>query len=440
MGMPSPSSSKSWLEQNRSINAVAKEEFEEETNEAGRRLREKLQTDEGKAFNKDEVLDIAGSFDGSWHHRGFTSSHGVGVIMSVDTGEVLDAVSLSKDCQTCIKNKDKDDEWKRCHVESGLCEKNFDGPSSSMETAAAKILWSRSLEKHNMRYTVLLSDGDNKTLASINDNLKPYGDTKVEKLDCVNHVHKRMGKGLRELLKSNAKITGGRGGLTKPKIKQLTDYYKIAIMSNTTKSKDEKVIKQHIKSMKKSILASLYHSVYNKNPKTMHKYCPVEWCQYKKDINNKTLLYDHAAVENKRLPNKFLKHMLPLYERLSTDALLKGCVPGLTQNQNESFNATIWKRCPKERLFGASAVQRALTFAIVTWNSGKGYDRLLQKMGLSANWTTMQRMLEKDSVRVSDAGKREKKSEKARKRRSEKLQEEHQKRQKAEVEYQPGGF
>ena len=199
-------------------------------------------------------------------------------------------------------------------------------------------------------------------------------------------------------------------------------------------------INKHIKSMKKSILASLYHSVYNKKPKTMHQYCPVEWCQYQKDKKNKTSLYDHAAVEKKSLPNKFLKHMLPLYKRLSTDALLKGCVPGLTQNQNESFNATIWKRCPKERLFGASAVERALTFAIVTWNSGKGYDRILQKMGLSSNWATMQRMLEKDSVRVSDAGKRQKKTDEARKRRSEKLQEERQKQQKFGVEYQSGGF
>ena len=62
----------------------------------------------------------------------------------------------------------------------------------------------------------------------------------------------------------------------------------------------------------------------------------------------------------------FLPYNLLLYTRLLDKALLKRCVAGLTQNQNELFNATIWKSCPKERNFGTAAVQRALRLAILS--------------------------------------------------------------------------
>ena len=84
-----------------------------------------------------------------------------------------------------------------------------------------------------MRYTKILSDGDSKTLSNLNDKLKPYGDTVIEKLDCVNHVYKRMGTGLRNLVKTKSSITGGRGGLTQEKIKKLSRYCRNAIMQNT---------------------------------------------------------------------------------------------------------------------------------------------------------------------------------------------------------------
>jgi len=42
-------------------------------------------------------------------------------------------------------------------------------------------------------------------------------------------------------------------------------------------------------------------------------------------------------------------------------------VPGLNQNQNESFNSTIWKKCPKKKLWGKS-VKTAVASATLTWN------------------------------------------------------------------------
>jgi len=45
-----------------------------------------------------------------WHHRSFKSSHGVGVAISVDTEEILDAVALSKSCVTCEKQRNSKSE------------------------------------------------------------------------------------------------------------------------------------------------------------------------------------------------------------------------------------------------------------------------------------------------------------------------------------------
>ena len=40
----------------------------------------------------------------------------------------------------CSFNKQRDEEWHRKHKDSDACEINFDGPNTSMETEAAKIL------------------------------------------------------------------------------------------------------------------------------------------------------------------------------------------------------------------------------------------------------------------------------------------------------------
>ncbi|GFT70683.1 uncharacterized protein TNCV_1784111 [Trichonephila clavipes] len=101
--------------------------------------------------------------------------------------------------------------------------------------AAAKI-WSRS-EACGFRYTTLLSDGDAKTHKFLNS-LKIYGpDVEILKEECINHVSKRLGTSLRNLVKDwRAKgITlGGKsyGSLKETTIKKLTQYYQKAILEN----------------------------------------------------------------------------------------------------------------------------------------------------------------------------------------------------------------
>ena len=181
--MPEPSTSDSWSQHNRTIHKSAKEVLEKELVEAGTRLRDELsmEVDDNNAMNS--PTDVMVSFDGTWHHRGFKSPHGVGVVMSVDTGQVLDVEVLSKECVECTRMRDKDPDsddfmiWEYHHFEGGFCANNYEGPSSGMEQTAAKAVWERSIPQHNLRYVKMLCDGDSKALNDLNNIHKPYGET-----------------------------------------------------------------------------------------------------------------------------------------------------------------------------------------------------------------------------------------------------------------------
>ena len=84
--------------------------------------------------DENDILDAAVSFDGTWAKRGFTSLTGVVFVISVDTGEFLDYLVLSKSCQSCTLKKGKctDEEFKGWLLEHE-CDINFTGSSPVME-------------------------------------------------------------------------------------------------------------------------------------------------------------------------------------------------------------------------------------------------------------------------------------------------------------------
>ena len=69
-----------------------------------------------------------------------------------------------------------------------------------LEVEAARVVWRRSVQRHKLRYTTFLSDGDAKTFAELTK-IKPYGeDIEIDKEECVNHVSKRLGSALRNIV------------------------------------------------------------------------------------------------------------------------------------------------------------------------------------------------------------------------------------------------
>ncbi|KAK7863479.1 hypothetical protein R5R35_010515 [Gryllus longicercus] len=123
-----------------------------------------------------------------------------------------------------------------------------------MEVFAADILWKRSVAKCGMRYSTVLSDGDAKTFIHLVKEAVYGNDVQIEKEECINHIAKRMGIGLRNLVQEgktkNANLGGrGRGTLKEINILKLTSYYRNAIVTNIPD--DHK--------MKTAILANLQH-------------------------------------------------------------------------------------------------------------------------------------------------------------------------------------
>ena len=55
----------------------------------------------------------------------------------------------------------------------GLLQLQFSGSSPAMEAEGASIHWARSVERNKLRYTVVISDGDAKSISRLN-NEHPY--------------------------------------------------------------------------------------------------------------------------------------------------------------------------------------------------------------------------------------------------------------------------
>ena len=107
--------------------------------------------------------------------------------------------------------------------------------------------------------------------------------------------------------------------------------------------------------MRSLIWAALFHSA-STDESFNHCYCPDgvnSWCWFKKV----EALQEPIPSHNDHRGTTFLnpnvaKKMIPIYERMTSETLLKRMTQGRTQNQNESRNSTIWARCSKTAFMG----------------------------------------------------------------------------------------
>ena len=228
-----------------------------------------------------------------------------------------------------------------------------------------------------------------------------------------------MFRGLENLKKSHKGklsdgkyIGGGAGRLTATadgSIARLSELYRNAIRQNSKKDinmNDANEVKNQTEKMKTSIMAILYHSCKSDDDAERHKYCPANteevasWCEYKKT----------GRMEDKphHLDSVFLDLLMPVFTRLSEHDLLVRCLNGFTQNQNESFNALIWKRCPKHLWRGPAQIEVGLNLAVLTWNGGCSKTRrdCLQGLGLTYGKHSADASNAKDLKRVKVSSER----------------------------------
>ena len=312
---------------------------------------------------------IAVSCDGTWLTRGYSSRYGVYCTMSLVTGKVLDCHIMSKYYKVCAMKGDKMDknsrehrEWKQQHESE--CEQNYEGSSPAMEQEGAKVVFARSEEK-DLQYVEFLGDGDSKAY----EEAKKFVTYNISKVDCVNHVSKRIGSSLRELKKkapplSDGKGWGGAGRVTENTMKNMQKYYYRAIKNNLG----------NVEATQRAVWAILYHRA-STDAKPQHSYCSETWCGYLKDRRN------YKTDRDKVLNAAIVEAVKPIFQRLSDPALLARCKKGKTQNQNESLHGVIWGLCPEEGNVGLSIVKLAVYFAIYLFNDGEiSVTRLLETL------------------------------------------------------------
>ncbi|KAH9360931.1 hypothetical protein HPB48_007012 [Haemaphysalis longicornis] len=92
--------------------------------------------------------------------RGHSSHIGVGVVIELFMGLVLDFVVLSNFCAGCERGPKVGDPAYQAWKDNHVCQKNTEKKAGEMEVKAGLILFLRSLQRHNLRYTTILSDGD----------------------------------------------------------------------------------------------------------------------------------------------------------------------------------------------------------------------------------------------------------------------------------------
>ena len=350
MDMPKPMTLSTYESTNEKVTKAAELVAQETMIDASNELRE--------GTHADEIKDVAVSCDGTWQKRGFQSLNGVFVAISVDNGKILDVEAMNRYCKACclkepLKKTDPDTyaNWKLSHI----CKHNYEGSAGSMETEGAKRVFQRSIEKHKLRYTEFLGDGDSKSYLSVKET---YPGIEVKKLECVGHYQKRVGTRLRNL-KKKEKGLGGRGKLTDAVIDRLQNFFGVAIRQNTG----------NLQQMKKSVLASLFH-VASSNKNNWHfPHCPEgpdSWCKANADKVNGTNLYKPGPG----LPLEIVHKVRPIYQALSKDTELEKCLHGKTQNANESFNATIWERVPKTNYVSLRKLEFGVYDAVGHFNIG----------------------------------------------------------------------
>ncbi|GFW14843.1 uncharacterized protein TNCV_1563061 [Trichonephila clavipes] len=224
---------------------------------------------------------------------------------------------------------------------------------------------------------------------------KVYGDTEVEKLQCVDHVQKRMGTRLRNILKmskgiklSDGKNISGCGRLTLKEVYSIQHYYGLAIRKNLSSVED----------MKRAIWAIYFHKLSTEdNPQ--HALCPLgedSWCGYKRSIvMGKFYIHKHS------LPESILLKVKKVFRDLTEKDLLKKCFHGRTQNPNESFNKCIWERIPKTVFVGIETLKFGVMDAVICFNDGYvSRIKVFEALGIKPGYNTERALLIIDNKRI----------------------------------------
>lgn len=146
------------------------------------------------SMNEKGIPMIPVSGDACWskrsYGRNYNASSGVGAIIGLFSKKVLYYGVKNKTCSICLRAHSKG-----VQPAKHRCFKNFQGPSTAMESVIITEGFKKSIESHGLIYNQYVADGDSSTYASIR-NARPYESVTVGKVECKNHLLRNYCKGL----------------------------------------------------------------------------------------------------------------------------------------------------------------------------------------------------------------------------------------------------
>jgi len=210
---------------------------------------------------------------------------------------------------------------------------------------------------------------------------------------CTTDVPIKSGKNVGKTRK--LKTLGGKGKLTGSMIDKLSRYFRLAIQRNH----------DSVENMRNAIWATYDHySSTDENPH--HERCPSgadSWCKYQK---TKATTGVESYYHKDTLPKDVLDAIKPIYEDLTKEELLKRCLGGFTQNNNESLNKLIWTIAPKKLSGSFMIVEIAARVSASLFNEGNFVLlNFLHEMGVNLGPCAHAWAEEADSLRIQKAEK-----------------------------------
>ncbi|XP_013082132.2 uncharacterized protein LOC106067494 [Biomphalaria glabrata] len=284
---------------------------------------------------------------------------------------------MSTYCQKCSttgknmlkRGKAVYDEWFKRHELD--CTINHSGSSGLMEVNVAKVMWLRS-QNLGFRYTTFVSDGDYKTYKEL-QSLAPYS-VPIKKEECINHVSKRLGTALRNLVTNEAKLGTTLGGCKAGSLSQVTVAY-LRLKSICSSAITKKLCQANAlpqRNSGKKIMTTFNHAS-STDERPQHDCCPtgkMSWCFWQRALAHKLSPPSHKGKSSSFISQNVADKVRPIYERLTSDILLERCLGGMAQNANESIHSKIWARCPKQTFLGKKRVEIGTALAVSEFNFG----------------------------------------------------------------------
>ena len=97
----------------------------------------------------------------------------------------------------------------------------------------------------------------------------------------------------------------------------------------------------------------------------------------------------------------------PVFMDLGDNNIFKKCLHGQTQNNNESLNGVIWKRCPKDVFVGQSTLEMGVASAVINFNHGQsGILKLMENLSMNPGEYLIRYCNERDNTRIKEMEKK----------------------------------